>query len=126
MAYILMRDYDTDLMGLNAHLHHAYIESHTGTGGERRVVWLRQHEKGLPITLRENYSDDGFLRAETYERDARRVENELLKIRQLSNQGANICVPLAPLTRELDAIQRLSPKLAGYLKQRLNSIDLMI
>ena len=82
-----MREYDIDLMGLNDDLYHAYIESHTGTGGERRVVYLRQHDKGIPITLRENYSDDGFLRAETYERDARTVENELLKIRQLSNQG---------------------------------------
>ena len=126
MPYILMREYDIDLMALNDDLYHAYVESHTGTGGERRVVFLRQHEKGMPITLRENYSDDGFLRAETYERDARAVENELLKIRQLSNQGANICVPLAPLTKELDAIQRLSPKLAGYLKQRLNSINLIV
>lgn len=121
-----MRDYDIDLMGLNQNLHHAYIDSHSGIGGERRVVWLRQNEKGLPITLRENYSDDGFLRSETYERDIRTVDSELLKIQQLSNQGANVCVPLAPLTKELDAIQRLSPKLAGYLKQRLNSIDLMI
>ena len=52
MPYILMREYDTDLMGLNEDLYHAYIESHTGTGGERRVIYLRQHEKGLPITLR--------------------------------------------------------------------------
>lgn len=126
MPYILMREYDIDLMALNEDLHHAYVESHTGTGGERRVVYLRQNEKGLPITLRENYHDDGFLSAETYERDARKVENELLKIRQLSNQGANICIPLAPLTRELDAIQRLSPKLAGYLKKRLGSINLII
>ena len=52
-----MREYDIDLMALNDDLYHAYVESHTGTGGERRVVFLRQHEKGIPITLRENYSD---------------------------------------------------------------------
>ena len=45
MPYILMREYDIDLMALNEDLHHAYVESHTGTGGEG-VVYLRQNEKG--------------------------------------------------------------------------------
>lgn len=126
MPYILIHDYDTDLMSLNPELHQVYMESVSGTGGERRVVYLRQNEKGLPLTLRENYTDFGNLSSETYERDTRTIEEQLLKISRLSYGGVNICVPIRPLTKELDVIQRLSPKLAGYLKKRLGSINLII
>ena len=116
-----MREYDIDLMGLMMTCIMRMLSRIMVRGKDVLhffTKWDAYHTK-------ENYLMM-VLRAETYERDARTVENELLKIRQLSNQGANICVPLAPLTKELDAIQRLSPKLAGYLKQRLNSINLIV
>lgn len=126
MPYILTHEYDVDLMSLNPELHQVYIESVSQAGGERRIVYLRMNEKGLPLTLRENYTEKGTLSADTYERDARQLENQLLKISRLSYSGVNVCVPVAPLTRELDVIQKQSPKLAGYLKQRLASINLIV
>lgn len=126
MPYIFMPDYNTELVELNENLHHVYVEAHSQTGGGRKVVSFRQHERGLPITLRENYSDSGNLTGETYERDTIKVENELLMISRLSYNGVNVCVPISPIVNELDSIQRLSPKLAGYLKQRMNSVSLTL
>ena len=126
MPFIRVRDYSVDLMEMNDHLHHLYVESVNGTGGERKIVWIRQHERGLPFTLRENYTDSGFLMPETYARDIRTVEGQLQKIGMLSHQGANICVPIQPVVAELEGIQRLSPKLAGYLKQRMSSLGVLV
>ena len=52
MPYVFIRDYDLELVELNKDMHHVYVESHGGVGGERKTVFLRQHERGLPLTLR--------------------------------------------------------------------------
>ena len=91
------------------------------------MAYLRQNERGLPLTLRENLSPDmGFFSADTETRDIRQVELELQNISRLSFNGANVCVPISPLARELDSIQRLSPKLGGYLKKRMDSIGMVL
>ena len=58
MPYIFVRDYDIDLMEMNKELRHVFVESVLQAGGERKVAYLRQNERGLPLTLRENYSPD--------------------------------------------------------------------
>ena len=126
MAYIFVRDYDIDLMELNKSMHHVFIESVSQAGGERKVVYLRQNDRGLPLTLRDNYSDMGLFTVETEARDIRQIEIELQKISRLSYNGANVCVPILPLSREMDSIQRLSPKLAGYMKKRMDSIGMSL
>ena len=126
MPYIFVRDYDIDMMQLNKDVYHIFVESVIQTGGERKVVYLRQHERGLPMTLRNNYADIGLFTAETEARDVRNIETELQNISRLSYNGANVCVPILPLSREMDSIQRLSPKLAGYLKKRMDSIGMSL
>jgi len=127
MPYIFVRDYDIDLMEMNRDIRHVFVESVLQAGGERKVAYLRQNERGLPLTLRENFSPDmGFLSADTETRDIRQVELELQNISRLSYNGANVCVPISPLSRELDSIQRLSPKLGGYLKKRMDSIGMVL
>jgi len=111
-------------MSMNKSLYHIYIESASKSGGERRVAQMRLHENGLPLTLVNNYSKDGSLQAETEVRDMRTVEEELQKISRTSFSGAYVCVPMHPLTTELTNIERLSPKLAGYLIKRFQSIGL--
>jgi len=120
MPYIFVRDYDIDLMEMNKDIRHVFVESVLQAGGERKVAYLRQNERGLPLTLRENFSPD------TETRDIRQVELELQNISRLSYNGANVCVPISPLLRELDSIQRLSPKLGGYLKKRMDSIGMTL
>lgn len=124
MPYLFVKNYEVDLMHMNKSLHHIYIESVKKSGGERRVCQMRIHENGLPLTLVENYRKDGQLLAETDTRDIKTVEEELQKISRLSHAGAYVCVPMHPLTIELTNLERLSPKLAGYLIKRLHSIGI--
>ena len=112
MPYVFIRDYDLELVELNKDMHHVYVESHGGVGGERKTVFLRQHERGLPLTLRNNFSDLGALSSETEKRDITTVEAEIGKISRLANSGANL--------------ERLSPRLAGYLLKRLASVGMRL
>ena len=126
MPYVFIRDYDLELLELNKDMYHMYVESHGGAGGERKTVFLRQHERGLPLTLRNNFSDLGTLSSESEKRDITTVEVEIQKISRLVQSGANVCVPLTRLTNEFSPMERLSPKLAGYLLKRLASVGMRL
>ncbi len=126
MPYVFIRDYDLELLELNKDMYHMYVESHVGAGGERKTVFLRQHERGLPLTLRNNFSDLGTLSSESEKRDITTVEVEIQKISRLAQSGANVCVPLTRLTNEFSPMERLSPKLAGYLLKRLASVGMRL
>ena len=80
MTILYVRQYQKDLMELNEDLYHVYIDSHVETGGGRDIVYLRQHDRGIPLTLRENYSDNGSLTSPTEQRDIQKLENEFQTI----------------------------------------------
>ena len=124
MAIIYVQQFHIDLLGLNEDLYHVYIDSHVETGGGRDIVFLRQHERGIPLTLRENFSDNGTLTSLTEQRDIMKVENEFQTIRYVSDQGKVVCLPIPVLTKELLTLEKQSPKLAGYVKKRLQSLGL--
>ena len=124
MSIIYVREYQKDLMNLNEDLYHVYIDSHVETGGGRDIVFLRQHERGIPLTLRENFSDNGSLTSLTEQRDIMKVENEFQTIRYVTSQGKVICLPIFQLTNELITIEKQSPKLAGYVNKRIQSLGL--
>jgi len=124
MPYLFVKNYEVELMQMNKSLYHVYIESTKQNGGERRICQMRIHENGLPLTLVNNYSKEGSLHADTEVRDIKIVEEQLQKISRVSYAGAYVCVPMHPLTTELTNIERLSPKLAGYLIKRFQSIGL--
>jgi hypothetical protein len=125
MPYLFTREYDLELMDMNKDMYQVFIESNLNHGGERRVVLLRQSEKGLPLTLVNNYTDSGSLNVDTESRDIRRIESELQIISRTAQSGAIVCVPIRPLTKELTSIERLSPKLASYAAKRLSSIGVV-
>ena len=124
MTILYVREYQKDLMELNEDLYHVYIDSHVETGGGRDIVYLRQHDRGIPLTLRENFSDNGSLTSPTEQRDIQKVENEFQTISYVSSQGKIICLPIRQLIDELITIEKQSPKLAGYVKKRLQSLGL--
>ena len=126
MPYVFIRDYDLELLELNRDMHHVYVESHGNVGGERKTIFLRQHERGLPLTLRNNFSDLGALSSESEKRDITTVEAEIGKISRLANSGANVCVPLTRWTNAFSPLERLSPRLAGYLLKRLASVGMRL
>ena len=125
MPYLFTREYDLELMDMNKGMYQVFIESNLNHGGERRVVLLRQSEKGLPLTLVNNYTDSGSLNVDTESRDIRRIESELQIISRTAQSGAIVCVPIRPLTKELTSIEKLSPKLASYAAKRLSSIGVV-
>ena len=125
MPYIFVRDYDIDLMEMNKELYHVFVDSVFRSGGERKVVYIRQHERGLPLTLRENYSDMGMFTAETEKRDIRSRITATTYQSYIIQRSKRVCADIAP-SRELDNIQRLSPKLGGYLKKRMDSIGMVL
>ena len=124
MSIIYVREYKRDLMELNEDLYHVYIDSHVETGGGRDVVFLRQHERGIPLTLRENFSNNGSLTSATEKRDILKVENQFQAINYVTNQDKVICLPIYQLTNELITIEKQSPKLAGYINKRVQSLGL--
>ena len=124
MSIIYVHKFHIDLLGLNEDLYHVYIDSHVETGGGRDTVYLRQHERGIPLTLRENFSDNGSLTSLTEQRDIMKVENEFQTIHYVLGQGKVICVPIYPLTKELITIEKQSPKLIGYINVRIQSLGL--
>ena len=124
MAIIYVHQFHIDLLGLNEDLYHVYIDSHVETGGGRDIVYLRQHDRGIPLTLRENFSDNGTLTYHTEKRDIVKIENQFQTINYVSDQGKVICLPILGLTEELLILEKQSPKLAGYVKKRLQSLGL--
>ena len=124
MSIIYVHQFHIDLLGLNEDLYHVYIDSHVETGGGRDVVHLRQHDRGIPLTLRENFSDNGSLTSPTEQRDIQKVENEFQTISYVSSQGKIICLPIRQLIDELITIEKQSPKLAGYVSKRIQSLGL--
>ena len=126
MPYLFVRNYEVDLMDINPDLYHVYVESSRGEGGDRKLVYIRQSQRGLPMCLRENYSETGALSFQTEKRDILHLESELSKISKVSQSGANVCVPLIHLTNELSILEKQSPKVAGYVLKRMGSIGMQL
>jgi len=123
MSAIYLHTYQTKLLELNEDLYHLYIESHKGIGGGRDITFLRQHDRGIPLTLRDNFSEHGAVTSETEARDIVKVENEFQTINYSLNYGKILCVPIYPLLDELTIIEKQSPKMAGYINKRLESLS---
>lgn len=123
MSAIYLHTYQTKLLELNENLYHVYIESHKGIGGGRDITFLRQHDRGIPLTLRDNFSEHGAVTPETEARDIVKVENEFQTINYSLNYGKILCVPIYPLLDELITIEKQSPKMAGYINKRLESLS---
>ena len=123
MSVIYLHTYQTKLLELNENLYHVYVESHKGIGGGRDITFLRQHDRGIPLTLRDNFSEQGAVTPETEARDIVKVENEFQTINYSLNYGKILCVPIYPLLDELTIIEKQSTKMAGYINKRLESLS---
>ncbi len=124
MPFVFIRDYSEELLELNDKVHHVLIESVKKIGGGRKAVRLRQDHRSLPLTLMNDYTDLGHFDAATEKRDILQIENDIQNISRLSQSGVIVCVPLKPLTDELSYLEKLSPRVAGYVLKRLGSIGM--
>jgi hypothetical protein len=69
MPVLYTEAYNLKLVELNPAIRHVYVESHEKKGGEPALVKVRNLEGSLPITLRNNYADSGYLVSDTESRD---------------------------------------------------------
>jgi len=65
MPILYTSGYDLKLLGLNPQLRHVYIDNQESKGGEPALVKVRNLEGSLPLTLRENYTESGYLTSVT-------------------------------------------------------------
>jgi len=122
MPLIYTDDYDLEFITMNPHIAFLYVESHRVLGGGRMTAVLRGHLKGIPITLRENYTDDGYLREETQARDKQLLIKQFKDIHdKLWNQTV-IFLPISPFQRELESLEKYSPEVAKVLSRRMEYI----
>jgi len=122
MPIIYTSTYDLKLLDLNPQIRHVYIESHESRGGEPALVKVRNIEGSLPLTLRNNYSESGYLTSETEARDIVRIEEEFQHINQHLRTGTAVCIPTIPLNEELSRLRKYTPKVEQYLLKRLNLV----
>jgi hypothetical protein len=126
MSALYIHTYQTKLLELNENLYHIYIESHKESGGGRDITFLRQHDRGVPITLRDNFSEQGSLTPFTEARDIAMIDKQFQTINYSLNYGKILCVPIYPLTDELTSLEKQSPKMAEYVYKKIKSFNWII
>lgn len=122
MPLLYTDTYNTKLLELNPNLVHLFVESHANKGGEPAVVKLRNKDGSLPLTLRDNYTESGYLRSETEARDIVLIEDQVQLMTHSLRMGVTVCVPTIPLNEELSHLKKYTPKVEQYLLKRLNLI----
>tara|TARA_A100001015_G_C14845790_1_gene654385 strand:- start:403 stop:795 length:393 start_codon:yes stop_codon:yes gene_type:complete len=125
MPVLYTEAYNLKLVELNPAIRHVYVESHEKKGGEPALVKVRNLEGSLPITLRNNYADSGYLVSDTESRDVVLVEEQFQVINRYLRMGVTVCLPTVPLTDELSLLKKHSPKVEQYLLKRLSLLKQM-
>jgi len=120
MPVLYTNTYPHGLMQLNPQLRCVYVESHEGRGGEPAIVQIRSLQNSLPLTLRNNYSNSGYLVSDTEVRDIRKLEDEFKHIMYHIRMGVTICLPTLRLNDEINYIEKHTPKVEQYLLKMLN------
>ena len=77
MPLLYSQHYPVELLEFNPHISCIYVESQKKIGGGRPVVYVRKLVRGMPVTLRENYSTGGYLKIDTKIRDHDLIDIEL-------------------------------------------------
>ena len=124
MPTLILHTYQTKLLELNDEVYHAYVEADVEKGGGRDIVFLRQHDRGMPLTLRDNYSGSGTLKGESSKRDMDKLTEQFKEISKIINNGKIICVPIYPLLDELVIIEKYIPTMAQYIHKNLDKLKL--
>ena len=112
MTILYTESYPLDILTMNPHVSVIYVESHTQTGGGRQMSYLRNHLRGLPITLRENFSIEGYLTPKTEKRDSLQIQKELKKVITKLQTFNIVCFPVTPFQSEFEILEKHSPKIA--------------
>jgi hypothetical protein len=122
MPVLYTETYNLKLIELNPEIRHVYIETHERKGGEPALVKIRNMQYSLPLTLRNNYAESGYLVSDTEARDIVLIEEQMQNINHHLRMGVTVCLPTVPLTDELFILKKHTPKVEQYLLKRLSLI----
>ena len=122
MPIVYTKIYDNSLIDLNEDIMYVYVESYNKFGGGRDVIYLRQHERGIPLTMKETHLEDGILFSSTETRDLEIIKNEFSELSRRLERGNTICVPIYPILEGLISLEKHSPKLEKYVKNKMENI----
>ena len=120
MPVFYTETYPLKAMHLNPQLMCVFVESHETRGGDPATVQIRESQRSLPLTLKNNFSPTGYLVSDTEARDIVRIENEVQQIMYHLRMGVTICLPTLRLNDELNYLEKHTPKVEQYLLKRLN------
>ena len=120
MPLLMTQKVDRQLLYLNEGAHAVYIESAGSKGGDAWTRWARNFERCLPLTM---WSHNGTaLSHETWERDGRKVTDELVNISNAVRQGRVVLFPGDDYTRALEQIRSTTPKLHDRISQSIQGL----
>ena len=122
MTILFTSSYPLDLITMNPHASVIYVESHTKTGGGRQMSYLRNHLRGMPLTLRENFTTEGHLTPRTEARDILLIEKQLREIRARLQAFVLVCFPVVPFDVQLTYLEQHSPKFSKFVSDKLEQI----
>ncbi len=122
MPLLFTQSYQLDILTMNPHVSVIYVESYIQKGGGRQMSYLRNHLRGLPLTLRENFSTGGYLTQPTENRDIIQIEKEIKNIIAKLQAFNVVCFPILPFEKELENLKRYSPKVEKKLITHLDKL----
>ena len=122
MPVFYTETYPLKAMHLNLQLMCIYVERHEARGGDPATVQIRESQRSLPLTLKNNFSSTGYLVSDTEARDIIKIENEAQCIMYHLRMGVTICLPTLRLNDELNYLEKHTPKVEQYLLKRLRMI----
>ena len=122
MPLIFTQHYSVELIASNPHMSCMYIESQKKAGGGRHIAFIRGHLRGMPIRLREDYTENGYLTSVTESRDQMQIDKDCNEILQKLRSMCIICLPIIPFQTEITNLEKHSPKIAELVIKRMTQI----
>ena len=120
MPLLMTAKVDRQLLYLNEGAYAVYIEAADKAGGDPWVRWARNFERCLPLTMWSHFGTP--LSHETWQRDGRRVTDELVNIANTVRQGRVVLFPGDDYTKALEQIRDTTPKLHDRISQSIQGL----
>ena len=121
MPLLITRKVDRQLLYLNEGAYAVYVEAEDKAAGDPWVRWARNFERCLPLTMWQHFGQP--LGHETWERDGKKVTDELMRIANVVRQGRVVVFPGDEYTHALLQIGNTSPKLQDRISQSIQGLS---
>jgi len=122
MPVLYTETYPRKLLDLNPSLACIYVESHERRSGGAATVDMRSRDSSLSLTLRNNFSSEGYLLSNTEARDIPLIEQEFQAIMYNLRRGVTVCLPTLLVSEEINYLEKHTPKVEQYLLKRLSLV----